>query len=736
MAYAAIANIIPQYDEQDSWWLKFYLPNTTTPISMATDSTGGTLLAKCQLDIDGFPTTDGTTLFIPFLNKNYDAYLFPTAAEADANNTVNAKRVAKNINPFGDDVSVQVTKLKVTIPAGETTFTITDTPDAINIIDSGAMQEEAITSPDYVYDSSTGIVSGLTPLGANREVEVQYGVIAPITTITIDGVIQIGSVAQMIAVAGLSVGDRVQTYTYNATVLCDWSIIAANTGAGDMSDGALNLTGSSLQARLVIQPVMTPKHFGAIGGGLADDTVTVQNCLNVCPNTLVNEPYGVTSVTALNYVDFAATGKLIALGASNSRVLTITSRKVGDIVVDGNANDVNCIYFPAGLGYAQKYNTLDYSNVAVVVTSGTTNTGVTMFGDDVAGGAIYGDNMVNTGHSNDSFPQGCVTGLGRYHIESHDIKNSRSGFVTTGGNVFLGTNRCTNMVDNGCYLLGGDVVIGTNSYEGAEEATQINAVKSATIGEIVARGRTLGAFNYQNSGVINIGMITGVPSVDYDDPLLPSNVPTSICYARSGNVTTGEVRIGQVRGYFMEGIATNAGTCDKFTLGDTDVTLCYAPSQTPLNKWVVNPTSANPWDWRGCNQVSRQDITINIKNFEATAWPAGIISVQHPTFAKFSSIDNEVFNLLEVDDTLAGSQIEYRGGRPQELLVYSNVHWHINAGSINMREAEEAGFQMNATTAAPSNGYWRAGQILQDRSGTNVHFICTVTGTPGTWVTK
>ena len=97
MSYAPIAAIIPQYDEQDGYYLKFYIPSTTTPISMATDSTGATLLARCQLDNDGFPTTDGTQLFIPFINQAYDAYLFPSAALADANDTTNAKRVAQNI---------------------------------------------------------------------------------------------------------------------------------------------------------------------------------------------------------------------------------------------------------------------------------------------------------------------------------------------------------------------------------------------------------------------------------------------------------------------------------------------------------------------------------------------------------------------------------------------------------------------------------------------------------------
>jgi len=104
MAYKSLAGIIPNYDELQGFFLKFYEPNTTTPIAMATDVTGGTLLAKAELDINGFPATTGNALFIPFMNEAYDAYLFPTEAEADANDTINAFRVAQNIDPLENEL--------------------------------------------------------------------------------------------------------------------------------------------------------------------------------------------------------------------------------------------------------------------------------------------------------------------------------------------------------------------------------------------------------------------------------------------------------------------------------------------------------------------------------------------------------------------------------------------------------------------------------------------------------
>ena len=100
MAYAPIALTIPQYDKDNlkNNWMKAYSQGTTTPISIATNAAAGTLLAKCELDDQGFPITAGSARFIPHIEGDYDLWLFPTAAEADANDTTNAIQLADNIN--------------------------------------------------------------------------------------------------------------------------------------------------------------------------------------------------------------------------------------------------------------------------------------------------------------------------------------------------------------------------------------------------------------------------------------------------------------------------------------------------------------------------------------------------------------------------------------------------------------------------------------------------------------
>ena len=97
MALSATSFLAPQFQAYKFYWLKFYEPGTTTPKSIATDISGTTLVAKAQVNNSGFIETAGNAVFIPFIDGFYDAYLFPTEAAADANDTINAERIADNI---------------------------------------------------------------------------------------------------------------------------------------------------------------------------------------------------------------------------------------------------------------------------------------------------------------------------------------------------------------------------------------------------------------------------------------------------------------------------------------------------------------------------------------------------------------------------------------------------------------------------------------------------------------
>lgn len=103
MSWTPISNTEPQYEENNvaasGFYIKFYAAGTTTPISMATDSTGGTLLAKAQLDTQGYPINGSSAIFIPHINQRYKLVLFRNATDADNNNIANAAWDVDNLDP-------------------------------------------------------------------------------------------------------------------------------------------------------------------------------------------------------------------------------------------------------------------------------------------------------------------------------------------------------------------------------------------------------------------------------------------------------------------------------------------------------------------------------------------------------------------------------------------------------------------------------------------------------------
>lgn len=106
MAWTSISNTVPQYSKNaggaaaSGYFLKFYEDGTTTPTVMATNSTGGTTLAKCQLTTLGYPSTDGTNdnIFIPHIDQTYKLALYENETDADNNTLINATWVVDNID--------------------------------------------------------------------------------------------------------------------------------------------------------------------------------------------------------------------------------------------------------------------------------------------------------------------------------------------------------------------------------------------------------------------------------------------------------------------------------------------------------------------------------------------------------------------------------------------------------------------------------------------------------------
>lgn len=112
MSWDPIASTVPQYHVSGSpangYFLKFYAEGTTTAISMATDNTGGTTLAKCQLNSQGYPINGSSAVFIPHIDQRYKLALYTNATDADNDTTANAVWVVDGLAPlsFGSAATV------------------------------------------------------------------------------------------------------------------------------------------------------------------------------------------------------------------------------------------------------------------------------------------------------------------------------------------------------------------------------------------------------------------------------------------------------------------------------------------------------------------------------------------------------------------------------------------------------------------------------------------------------
>lgn len=154
MAYSPIAFTAANYRDYKFNWLKAYEPGTTTPKAMGTDSTLSAFISKAQVNVDGFFVSAGGTLITPYVDGTYDLWLFPTEAEAEANDTSSALRLADAVTGAADlaeAISLAPVSEVVTLIDGQTvvTFPTQTTGGAEFHINGIGVDSRMLTSLDY-----------------------------------------------------------------------------------------------------------------------------------------------------------------------------------------------------------------------------------------------------------------------------------------------------------------------------------------------------------------------------------------------------------------------------------------------------------------------------------------------------------------------------------------------------------------------------------------------------------
>ena len=108
MAFYPVSGSPIQYSNENNelasdHWLKFYIANTTSPISMYLDDAGSDPRAKVKLNTNGMPITDtgnNDSVFIPYIDQKFRYVVYKTEADADADNTAAAFVNVAEVNPL------------------------------------------------------------------------------------------------------------------------------------------------------------------------------------------------------------------------------------------------------------------------------------------------------------------------------------------------------------------------------------------------------------------------------------------------------------------------------------------------------------------------------------------------------------------------------------------------------------------------------------------------------------
>ena len=245
MAYNPISGFTLQVITQtgqvaSDYYLKFYEANTTTPLSMATDSTGGTLLVKAKINDSGFPISnplDNSTVFIPHMNADYRLVVYLNEADADADATGSAYVNIPVVSTFGTVAALDTGTADAEVPTNADLPTVLSPYLGRNLIINGdfSVNQREVTGTVvlaagiYGHDRFKAGASGCTYTFATS---------AGVTTLTITA----GSIQHVIEATDLPATDVILSWTGTAQGKIDAGSYGASGTVTDTTTGGANVT--------------------------------------------------------------------------------------------------------------------------------------------------------------------------------------------------------------------------------------------------------------------------------------------------------------------------------------------------------------------------------------------------------------------------------------------------------------------------------------------------------------
>jgi len=450
MAWTPISGTMTQYSTSanalaSSYYLKFYQSGTTTAFNMATDSAGGTTLDKCQLDSSGYPTTDGTTRFIPHVNQKYKIVLYKNATDADADTVGNSDWVIDAIEQVQTgDTDAWVLFSGTPTQTSATTFTIT-----------GDQTSTFTVGTRLKFDDSSTLYGNVT-----------VSAYTTLTTVTV--VLDSGSLSGSLSTVYTSIADTVSEPIGSASV----NYLPSGTGA----------IATNVQAKL--REIVSVKDFGAIGDGVNDDTAAIQAALDYISN-LTNLAVPLESTTYAGAVYFPPGAYKVSSTLSVYDRTTLYGDGDRLVYIDGATISAAPVIKSSRYGSGSVNQFIDIKDLTIYGdSSGGSNDGIQFA---VFGGNIEGVQVKNCGVGIYIGSTGNSNTLVETHVNNckiHECTNGIRGAASAKATDIKVSNSTINACSNACILSessGGWQVWGNNFYNADYLIRFVTTVASNTI---------------------------------------------------------------------------------------------------------------------------------------------------------------------------------------------------------------------------------------------------------------
>ena len=551
--------------------------------------------------------------------------------------------------------------------------------------------------------------------------------------ITTSGVVFDTFAAMKSSVKVFSIGTRMSTngrFVSGDSGAASYVVVAAGTGTAD--NGNLIDLANGLQAKLIQSLCMSSVVFGVVGDGVADDTNAVKaaHTRGHGFTWYLNQTPKITAKIGFTNGCYMAEGSHFVYDGPNSQIaieLLTDGTPYGDITLDCNGKPVAAIIFRCNDSNAGH---LTVQNMNCPLGSGNSLFGALFDGSNNTVQKIKTTDLHNTGNVNASMPQSAAfePGADGNYIEVLQAIRSGSGMVAQDGSGINTIDKiiCRQCSDNGMYI-GGTAIVSLLDYDGSEEAVVASQSGEIQITKAIVRGTGLGAVNTSTGRKVQIDELV----IDFNDSM---QTPKQVLVTRSDNSNAGSFVIGKITGIInaVKVFALDKGTMENLVVGEIDLTVRYDPALMGATGGTLLMS-----DMQACRQFTMGRVKIDLYDFNgALVSSPTIFQWRGPTHVQRKSVLEEiVFNAYKTNFQTVETNGMFRG----ESFAVQNIEvrhasWQTNIGPYIREYSYRNG--TDGLSAVPIKGYWKAGEDKALNFATSAPFRarCTVSGTPGVWV--